>query len=231
MIDRLSALLASQKEFIAHAAHELRSPLTLLYGELTLVSRRPRDADVYRQAIDEALDATRRLKALAEDLLTLARIGASSPEDGREEVLTRKVVEESARVVAGEAAARGVDLHIDGDARAINGRRQDLERLFRNLLENAVRHSPQGGRVAAEVGEDDGAVIITVTDDGPGVDESDRDRIFEPFYRGPREAAENRPGTGLGLAIARSIARSHGGDLTLTPGRQGGAQFVVRLAA
>jgi two-component system heavy metal sensor histidine kinase CusS len=230
MIDRLSALLSSQQDFIAHAAHELRSPLTLLYGELSFALRRQRDDPSYREVIEEALDSARRLKKLAEDLLTLARVGAA-PDIGRPDVSTRKIVEESVRTVAGEAASREVDLKVDGDSRAITGRPNELERLFRNLLENAVRHSPKGGTVAATIRDVDESVIVSISDDGPGIDASDRERIFEPFYRGPRESAENLPGAGLGLAIARTIARSHGGDITLELSLRRGAQFVVRLAA
>jgi two-component system heavy metal sensor histidine kinase CusS len=228
MIEQLSTLLSSQKEFIAHAAHELRSPLTVVYGELSHALRRSRDGDAYRTAIEDSLDSVRRLKALAEDLLTLARVGASVEEQS-EPIRARGILEDSARTIAGEAAARDVRVRIDGDCRSISGRRHDLERLFRNLLENAVRHSPKGGVVEARLAEHDGAVVVTVTDGGPGVVEADRERIFEPFYRGPRENAEDLPGAGLGLAIARKIARSLGGDVTLDSTRQSGAQFVVRL--
>jgi two-component system heavy metal sensor histidine kinase CusS len=230
MIDRLSALLSSQQDFIAHAAHELRSPLTLLYGELSFALRRPRDDKSYRELIEEALDSARRLKKMAEDLLTLARVGAA-PDVGRPDVSTRKIVEESIRTVAAEAASREVDLRVDGDSRAITGRPNELERLFRNLFENAVRHSPRGGAVAATIRDANEGVIVSISDDGPGIEESDRERVFEPFYRGPRESAEDLPGAGLGLAIARTIARSHGGDITLDVSSRRGAQFLVRLAA
>jgi two-component system heavy metal sensor histidine kinase CusS len=228
MIERLSTLLASQQEFVAHAAHELRSPLTTLYGELSLALRRSRDTEGYRQAIEEALDSARRLKALAEDLLTLARLGASAAQPG-EEVAARAILDEAARAVQSEAAQREVNLRVDGDGGLIVGRANDLERLFRNLLENAIRHSPKGGLVEARLADGGGEVIVSVTDEGPGVADTDRDYIFEPFYRGPRETADDLPGFGLGLAIARKIARSHGGDVTLGPKGAAGAQFIVRL--
>jgi two-component system heavy metal sensor histidine kinase CusS len=228
MIDRLSALLTTQQDFIAYAAHELRSPLTLLYGELTFALRRPREDSSYVAVIEEALDSTRRLKTLAEDLLMLARVGVANS-DGAE-LSTRKIIEESMRTLAAEAASREVELRVEGDSRVIVGRPHDLERLFRNLLENAVRHSPRGGVVATDICDDDGAVVVRVRDQGPGIEASDRERIFEPFYRGPRESAENLPGAGLGLAIARTIARSHGGDVLLDPASHRGAEFIVRLS-
>ncbi|HZS39540.1 MAG TPA: HAMP domain-containing sensor histidine kinase [Polyangia bacterium] len=228
MIDRLSTLVTAQQEFIVHAAHELRSPLTTLYGELSHALRRSRDGEAYRRAIEESLDSARRLKELAEDLLALARVGAST-EAPAEIIDPRNLVERAARTVSGEAAARGVDVVIGGDSTPVSGRPHDLERLFRNLLENAIRHSPAGGRVDVRVARQNGAAVVSVSDEGAGVAEQDRERIFEPFYRGPRESVDDLSGAGLGLAIARKIARSHGGDLELAQRRGPGAEFVVRL--
>jgi two-component system heavy metal sensor histidine kinase CusS len=230
MIEQLSGLVASQREFIAHAAHELRSPLTTLYGELQLALRRERDADGYRGAIEEALDSATRLKTLAEDLLALARIGSTVADSG-ELVSPRTAVEEAVRTVASEAQARDVRLAIDGDARVVSGRPQDLERLFRNLVENAVRHSPPGAAVEVRLRDTNEHVVVTVSDEGRGVPDGDRERIFEPFFRGAHESVNDVPGVGLGLAIARKIASAHGGALELGPARDRGAQFVVRLPA
>jgi two-component system heavy metal sensor histidine kinase CusS len=229
MIDRLAALLSSHQEFIAHAAHELRTPLTSLYGELSQALRRPRDADGYRAAIEEALNSARQLKALAADLLTLARLGASSDQP-RETLLAHKIVQDAGRIVADEASERGVVVRVAGECRPIVGHRSDLERLFRNVIENAIRHSPRGGVVEVNVADQTGWAIVAVSDQGRGVSEMDRDRIFEPFYRGAGETADDLPGVGLGLAIARRIARAHSGDVTLSPHGRGGAQFVVRLS-
>jgi two-component system heavy metal sensor histidine kinase CusS len=231
MIDRLSALVSSQREFIAHAAHELRAPLTIVYGELSHSLRRPRDAEAYRQAIADALGSARQLKVLAEDLLTLARVDVSGePYERGDGVVARHLVENAVRTVMGEAAARGVVVTVDGDCRPIAARPSDLERLFRNLLENAVRHSPRGGVVGAALRDQPGAVVVTVSDQGSGIALTERDRIFEPFYRGSHDLADELPGAGLGLAIARKIARAHGGDVTLAE-QSVGARFVVRLPA
>ena len=228
MIDQLASLLASQREFIAHAAHELRSPLTIVYGELSQALRRPRDAAAYRMAIEESLGSTKRLKVLAEDLLALARLDAST-DWPNEEVSVLAILEDTARAVTAEATVNEVAVRVAGECRAISGRPKDLERLFRNLIENAIRHSPKGGVVTATLAEKEGAAVVTVTDEGGGVADLDRERIFEPFYRGSREALDDRSGAGLGLAIARKIASAHGGDVTLGPKRPQGGQFVVRL--
>lgn len=231
MIERISALLESQQRFIAHAAHELRSPLSSLLGELSHALRRPRDAEGYRQAIEEALDSTRRLKLLTEDLLALARLGAASP-DVDETVAASDCVRAAARDVEAEARERGVEIAVEGQAGTVRGRPRDLERMLRNLLENAVRHSALESRVQVRLQAEPAHVLLEVSDTGPGIPPSERDRIFEPFYRGPEERAKGLPGAGLGLAISREIARAHGGDLTLvSPEVQSGCRFLIRLPA
>lgn len=227
MIGRIAALLGAQREFIAYAAHELRSPITTLYGELSHALRRPRDADGYRQAIAEALESSRALKQLAEDLLTLARIDAEADE-ARERAALGALVDAAVRPLAAEARARNVRIEIVGDGGEVACRSADVARLVRNLVENAVRHAPASTAVTVGVSATGEAAIITVADEGAGVPEEERERIFEPFYRGARARRDQPPGAGLGLAIAREIARAHGGDVTLAAAARG-AQFVVRL--
>ena len=228
MIDRLSLLLGLQQRFIANAAHELRSPLTTLYGELSHALRRSREPAEYERAIREALDSTLRLRRLAEDLLAVARVGAPDVPDAPLELGALAV--EAIALVAAEADARGVTVAWQGGAGPTIGRAPDLIRLLRNLLENAVRHAPRGGQVELEcvhVGEQ---IELRVHDTGPGVPEGERERIFEAFYRGALERAADQ-GTGLGLTIAREIARAHKGDVVVAPAVPSGdgACFVVTL--
>jgi two-component system heavy metal sensor histidine kinase CusS len=230
MIERLAVLLNSQQQFIAHAAHELRSPLSTLYGELTNAVRRPRTNEEYSAAIEQALRSTRKLKDLTEDLLTLARLGAKDLEP-REVLSVGAVASEVLDDLRPSIDARriGVRLSVE-EAAVVEGRRNDLLRLFRNLIENAIRHSPDGGAIEVRARALAGEVTIEVADDGPGVPEPDRAKIFAPFFRRSPKAGGAAPGTGLGLAIARDVARLHGGDVTLAAGGAGqGAVFVVRL--
>lgn len=229
MVARLEVLVASQQRFIAHAAHELRSPLTTLLGELSHALRRARDAEAYRAAIEEALGAARRLNQLANDLLSLARLGAEV-ERPAVAVALSEVIRAAAAEVAPQAAAQGVTLAVGGDGGTVAGQPSDLQRLVRNLLDNAVRHSARGAAVRASARALGDAIELRVADEGPGVPAEERARIFEPFYRVARDEADDA-GSGLGLAIAREIARSHGGDLTLAPDDPAapGACFVLRL--
>lgn len=228
MVERLDKLVQSQRRFIANAAHEMRSPLTTVLGELSLALRRPRDAEGYRAAIAEALASTRHLKALTEDLLTLSRL-EGAPAGGGELLSPAEIADQSVREVEGAAQERGVEIVVQGSGPAVRGLQADLVRMVRNLLENAVRHSPPAGLVTVKLGEEEEGLTITVADEGPGVPAEERDRVFDAFYRGPWDRAKSLPGAGLGLTIAREIARAHGGDLTLRADAPTGAAFTIRL--
>jgi signal transduction histidine kinase len=225
MISRLAVLVETQQRFIANASHELRSPVTTLLGELSFALRRDRNAATYREAIEEALESTRRLKVVTEDLLALARIG--SAEMTLDSVPLADVTRAAVESTRAAADARGVALEFTCNGTAVPGHAGDLERLLRNLVENAIRHSPRGGRVQIEAQHDVDHVHLRVIDDGPGVPPDARERIFEPFFRLAGDRADHA-GAGLGLAIGRSIARAHGGDLWVDDSAHG-ARFVVRL--
>lgn len=229
MVERLAQLLGSQQRFIAYAAHELRSPLAALYGELQQALRRPRDASGYRASIEAALSSTTRLKNLAEDLLTLAhtRGDASTPFERRQ---IDDVVGEASRYVQDLAEQRGVTLAVDlKTASPVADRNGDTARLLRNLLENAIRHSSKGDVVSVEASISAGGVQVVVADQGTGIADSERDAIFEPFFRS--RGASVGAGSGLGLGIAREIARAHGGEVALDDRQPSsrGARFVVSL--
>lgn len=220
MIDRLASLIAAGQRFVSHAAHELRSPLAALRGELELALRHPRDPAGYQTAIHEALDDTNRLIALAEDLLVLARTQMTGLHGEPATVGLRNVVQEAvraslARTNAAVDAAVAVDVEVA--ELPVVGRLADLARMVRNLLDNAIAHAPHGSRVRVVGTREERAggayARLAVEDHGAGVPASIRDRIFEPFFRGDEEREHS--GAGLGLSIAREIARAHGGDLRL----------------
>ena len=228
MITQLESLFGSQRRFVAHAAHELRSPLTRLYGELSLALRRTRTPEEYRFTIEQALDATRRLKLLAEDLLELARLDAQTDEPWRDVSLI-EVMESAEQAILDDLREKQVALEFKVSDVSVRTRRTDLERMLRNLLENAVRHSTSGDKVEVTAAASSSAIVISVSDSGPGVPPADRPRVFEPFWRGTDQQASGAPGAGLGLAIARQIARAHGGDIDLAESPSGGALFRITL--
>jgi two-component system OmpR family sensor kinase len=227
MISRLAQLVGSQKRFIAYAAHELRSPLTMLYGELAHARHGERDADSYRATIEEAFDATKRLKVLTEDLLELARLSVHRRiTTSRFEV--KELLGPLVKATRADALEKRVSVVVTAPELSLNGCLSDLERLVRNLIENAIRHSPEGGTVEVSASATPSAVEICVADQGPGIPPGEEERIFEPFYRGSAMHG-GATGTGLGLAIAREIARNHEGDISVTSAPSGGARFVVYL--
>ncbi|MCY1011708.1 HAMP domain-containing sensor histidine kinase [Nannocystis pusilla] len=228
MIERLGLLLGLQQRFVANAAHELRSPLTTLYGELSHALRRSRDASEYERAIREALESTSRLRRLTEDLLAVARMGAAGDEVG-EPVDIAELGQEAIALVRHESDAKGVSIEWDGPGARVIGRAHDLVRLIRNLLENAVRHTPPGGKVSVRCRPGPTRVELRVRDEGPGVPAAEREQIFEAFYRGTRERGANDGGTGLGLTIAREIAHAYGGQVVVAAEEGPGAVFAITL--
>jgi two-component system OmpR family sensor kinase len=229
MIDRLSELVVAQGTFVSHAAHELRSPLATLRGELQLALRRPRQNDEYKKTLETALAEVEGLTRLAEDLLTLARVQGSDPESGV--VGVDEILKEAVHMASGRAGDRDVAIEARDETRGalVRGAPRDLARALRNLVDNAITHSPASGvvEVIAERGEE--GVAISVVDHGQGVHQGDAAQVFSPFFRGPDAGQRDALGSGLGLAIARGIARSHGGDVLLAndPNR---TCFVLKLA-
>jgi signal transduction histidine kinase len=220
MVQRLKTLLETERRFASHAAHELRSPLAVLRGELELALRRPRTTESYEAFLRDALDATKRLAYLAEDLLVVARAGTGASTAACEEIEVSDLV--SAAIAASHVQTKATNpVVVEGpEARVarvarVGGVRSDLVRMLRNLIDNAVAHggSPNPVRVRVSCKEDEGRVSIAVEDDGRGIAPEDRARIFEHFHRGA-DARENS-GAGLGLGIAREIAVRHGGDVVL----------------
>ncbi len=228
MIARLAGLVATQRRFVSDAAHELRAPLTSLRGELELALRRPRTADEYREALTRAHADVLSLAALADDLLALARARTDAAN------ATARVGDATARVVELLRAA-GDERNVTLTAAVPEGLTvrfapRDLERVVRNLAENALRHAPAGSTVRITAEPHERSVILAVEDDGEGVPVEQAERIFEPFVRLDPARQRDAGGTGLGLAITRELCRAAGGDVTLDLHREGaGARFVVRM--
>lgn len=231
-LDRLEASVNAQRRFIANAAHELRTPLTALVGGISLTLRRERDAATYREALAEALDASETLSALTDDLLALARMGSQAPLTP-EPVAFAPLVDLALADVRAEAQARRCEIVYEapsGDDAQVLGAPQDLRRALRNLLENALRHGPEGAAVGVQLRADPQALTFDVDDAGEGVAPDERARIFEPFFRGARSRASDHPGSGLGLSITREIVWRHRGTLRCTASPTlGGARFTLTL--
>jgi signal transduction histidine kinase len=220
------AALARQREFVADASHELRTPLTSVLANLEILEQEL--SGDQREMAGSALRSSRRMRRLVADLLLLARADSGRRPETRKPVDLGEVLREAA--VESEPLAAGHEVVVSTPEPApVEGVPDELHRLALNLMENALAHTPPGTRVEATVRRENGAVVLEVVDDGPGIPPAMRDRVFDRFVRGARDAAVNGgSGSGLGLSIVRAVAESHGGSVELV-GADRGARFVVRL--
>lgn len=223
---RVRGTLEAQTHFVADAAHELRSPLTALKLQLQ-AAERARDEAARQEAMSELRAGIERSIGLVEQLLALARL-EGQPETAREPV----ELEELARGVVSEllptAHARGIDLGLATSAPVqVTSSRDALHLILRNLLDNAVKYTPAGGRVDIALGRESDGAWFAVEDSGPGIPEEELARVFDRFYRVAGSTAE---GSGLGLAIVKAVAERLGADVKLTRSPTlGGLRAQVRL--
>ncbi|WP_290049613.1 sensor histidine kinase [Amycolatopsis solani] len=212
MLARLDEAVTRQSRFTSDASHELRTPLASLRTQLEVLLAHPDRLD-WRHSCENALLDVTRLQDLVADLVLLGKLDHAGP-DRLEPVALSEV---------GQAVAAGrADVEVSGTP-VVRGHRTRLERLVRNLVDNAERHA--ASRVVVAVSAVDGWAVLTVTDDGPGIPEADRERVFDRFVRLDDARARDDGGSGLGLAIVADIARAHGG----TARAEAGSRFVVTL--
>jgi signal transduction histidine kinase len=209
MLASLERARDSERRFLADASHELRTPLTALMGNVEYLARHGASPELVAELEADA----QRLGRLADDLLILAREEAAPP------VAERVRLDELARAAAAEDAAIAVDAP---EAVSVRGDRPALERALANLLDNARRYGPPGGRVSVEVREDGFVATLAVADEGRGLQPYESARAFERFWRG----RPGTPGSGLGLSIVRATAERHGGRAYAE-----GSRFAIELPA
>lgn len=230
LLDQVEAAHSTQQRFVADASHELRTPLTILRGEIEVALRRPRAAEEYREVLQSNKEEIERLSRLTENLLLLARADAGQALISQSEVDVSAAVKDMAAKLAPVAAERGVTLTCEAPATAmLPGDRLALERVFFNLIDNAVSYSPAGESVGLRV-EDDGATVsVTVTDVGQGIPAEHLPHLFERFYRADPSRSREHGGAGLGLAIVKTFVEAHGGTVGVLSEIGRGSQFWVGL--
>ena len=229
LVARLRAALQTQRQFMADASHELRTPVSVVRATSdVMLSRDHRDEAEYREAIAIVGGQSRRLGRLVEDMLVLARADAGGYPLRPVDLYLDEVVADCRRAVDVLATERGVTiLSADSPDIPYRGDEDLLRRLVLNVLQNAVQHTPAGGSVAVDIRQEAEAVSIRVTDEGPGIPADDQQRIFDRFVQ--LDPARRGQGTGLGLPIARWIAEAHSGTLVLERSGPGGTTFCVSL--
>jgi len=230
MLARLEESFASQRRFVSEAAHELRTPLTVMKGTAEVILSRERTSKEYKEALEEIQVEIDHLAELAEDLLSLSSSNSERPALDIQDLELEEIVRSAISLITPLAKNKRIDVGFksSGPVR-YQGDRNKLTRMLLNLLDNAVKYSPQGSTISVSIRKQHEKIVVAVSDDGLGIDASELDRIFDSFHRLEGAREENPSGTGLGLSIARWIARAHGGEIEVDsqPGR--GSTFKVTL--
>lgn len=229
----IEASIEQMRRFMADAAHELRTPISVLRSRAEIALQQPRDVASYVAALEGIEAESARLSRIVDDLLTLARAEAGQRSIEQERLFLDDIVLDAADAARGIAERKGVRLTVGEFAEApIEGDARLLRQLVMILLDNAIKFTPAGGDVTVCVGEDAGVPRVTVTDSGPGIPPEDLPHIFERFYRGdPARPRQDGGGTGLGLSIARWIADVHSATLTVISAPTGGTTAEARFRA
>lgn len=226
---RLRQSFDQQARFTADAAHELRTPVTVMLTQAQLALNRERSPEEYQKTLQICQRSAERMRGLIESLLALARLDADVARLEMAPLDLATVADECAQLTRTLVDERGLVLRVDLQAAPCRGDAGSLAQIITNLLTNAVQHSPAGGVIHLGTGVSADSAWVRVADQGPGVPEEHRAHLFDRFYR--VEASRNRHsgGAGLGLAICKAIADAHGAGLTLEDAGGGGSVFVLTL--
>ncbi|MDP9301511.1 MAG: ATP-binding protein [Actinomycetota bacterium] len=227
MLDRIQGSFDRERRLLNNAAHELRTPLAILKGEIDLARERERSAVELTATLESVSEETDHIVALAKDLLVLARMNGGAPALVLVETSLSDLVGRSSDRHRARAVARGVQLDVEACSITASVDPVRLRQAIDNLIDNALRYAPRDGHVRVVADRTDGAIRIVVEDSGRGLPDEFLARAFEPFAR-VRSQAEDE-GAGLGLAIVRAIAEGHGGSAIAENRPEGGARITLML--
>jgi heavy metal sensor kinase len=232
LLARLENSFKEQQRFIADASHELRTPLAVLRVETEVALGQTRTIEEYQQSLSLIQDEAERLSRIVEDLFILARQPINTRAAlNKERVSLNDAVRDCARAAQVLATQKGVRLKLENGSSsiALNGDRELIRRMILNLLDNAVKYTPEGGEISLALARQNGGAEIVVRDTGIGIPEVAQSRVFDRFYRVDKARARAMGGAGLGLSIAQWIVELHGGEISVSSAPGKGSTFTVVL--
>jgi heavy metal sensor kinase len=232
MLSRLDGAFHQMRQFSADASHELQTPLTILKGEMEVALRSQRSPEEYQRVLKSGLEEIDRINRLVEGLLLLSRADAGVLRLDFQPVDLKALIQEIGDQMSVIADAHSIFIHPGLlESVSVRGDREHLRRLFLNLLDNAVKYTPPGGKVTFSLQSDNDWASLMISDTGIGLSKNELQQIFSRFHRVTETRSKDVRGVGLGLSIARSIAEAHGGRIHVDsiPGQ--GSTFTVHLPA
>jgi heavy metal sensor kinase len=230
MIERLEKAFKRQQRFTSDASHELRTPLAVIQAESTLALNKERTANEYKQSLEIVSNESMLMAKVVDQLLTLARADSGKEQLSFEEIDLSELLTGVAAHAEILCRDKGIEFHSDGmETILVSGDRAKLRELFLNLLDNAIRYSPDGGKISLTLRRVEEMAVISIADTGIGISEEDIPHIFERFYRVDKARSRVENGAGLGLAICKYIAEIHGGRIEVISRLGEGSTFSVWL--
>jgi len=228
MIDRLELSLQQIRQFTADASHELRTPLTVIRGQTEVILRRERSTEEYRQVLESNLEEMEWMSRMIDNLLTLSRADAGQLQIELEPVQLKRLVVEAYEECNVLAEAKKLSVFLDKiEAALVYGDEMWLRQVLVNLIDNAVKYTPEGGKIWLSLEVEAGYVKLTVKDTGIGIPEEDLPKIFDRFYRADKARSRQMGGSGLGLSIVNWIVSAHKGCVEVTSRLGKGSCFTI----
>jgi signal transduction histidine kinase len=228
MLERLEHGFLSQRQFIENLAHELKTPLAVMKGELEVTIKKMRSTQEYESTLRSSLEEVNRIIKILEDLLVLARLDRSVVILDMKPIDLGFLAESAIKDIKILAEQKNIYINFSTQGEiVVNGDENKIKHLFLNILDNALKYTLPGGKVSVEIGQEDNEAKITFADEGIGIAGNDLPHIFNRFFRGDK--ARSNSSFGLGLSIAKSIVEVHKGRIEVESELNKGSTFIIFL--